>query len=110
MITAAPAGILEHSKANAKLKQGLERLGLHCGEIPRNSSRGHDCGHCSFGCAHGDKQDATATFLADAVQAGARIITGIDPLLPAAVFVRVLMASVLQVVRLGSSRVLGVRH
>ena len=81
IITAAPAGILEHSKANAKLKEGLERLGLHSSEIPRNSSRGHACGHCSFGCAHGDKQDATATFLADAVQAGAGIITGTDPLL-----------------------------
>ena len=81
MITAASPGILEHSRANTKLKEGLERLGLHCGEIPRNSSRGHACGHCSFGCARGDKQDATATFLADAVQAGARIMTGTDSLL-----------------------------
>ena len=81
IMTAALTGILDPSKANVKLKEGLEKLGLHCGEIPRNSSRGHACGHCSFGCAHGDKQDATATYLADAVQAGARIITGTDPLL-----------------------------
>ena len=70
------AGIVEHSKANAKLKEGLQKLGVHYGEIPRNTSTGHSCGHCSFGCAHGEKQDGTATFLADAVEAGARIITG----------------------------------
>ncbi len=70
------AGITEHSKANAKLKEGLEKLGVHYGEIPRNTGTGHSCGHCSFGCSHGEKQDGTATFLADAVQAGAKIITG----------------------------------
>ena len=72
------AGITEHSRANAKLKEGLQKLGVHYGEIPRNTSTGHSCGHCSFGCAHGEKQDGTATFLADAVQAGAKIITGVD--------------------------------
>lgn len=70
------AGILEHSRANAKLKEGLQKLGVHYGEIPRNTGTGHACGHCSFGCAHGEKQDGTATFLADAVQLGAKIITG----------------------------------
>ena len=70
------AGIVEHSRANAKLKEGLQKLGVHYGEIPRNTSTGHSCGHCSFGCAHGEKQDGTVTFLADAVQAGAKIITG----------------------------------
>ena len=70
------AGIVEHSRANAKLKEGLQKLGVHYGEIPRNTGTGHSCGHCSFGCAHGEKQDGTATFLADAVEAGAKIITG----------------------------------
>lgn len=70
------AGIKVHSRANAKLEAGLVRLGAHCGEIPRNSDTGHACGHCAFGCAYGAKQDGTATFLADAVQAGARVLTG----------------------------------
>ena len=76
MRSATCAGIVEHSRANAKLKEGLQKLGVHYGEIPRNTSTGHSCGHCSFGCAHGEKQDGTATFLADAVEAGAKIITG----------------------------------
>ena len=75
------AGIVEHSRANVKLKEGLHKLGVHYGEIPRNTGTGHSCGHCSFGCAHGEKQDGTATFLADAVEAGAKIITGSDLLL-----------------------------
>ena len=72
---------MEHSRANVKLKEGLHKLGVHYGEIPRNTGTGHSCGHCSFGCAHGEKQDGTATFLADAVEAGAKIITGGDLLL-----------------------------
>ncbi|CAL8471165.1 g10707 [Coccomyxa elongata] len=70
-------GIKQHSKPNEKLKKGLEALGVHCGEIPRNCSRGHTCGHCCFGCPSGDKQDATGTYLADAAAAGATIFTGI---------------------------------
>lgn len=70
------SGIKEHSKANSHLKAGLERLGVHCGEIPRNTGRGHACGHCSFGCASGEKRDTTATFLVDAVRSGAKILTG----------------------------------
>lgn len=55
---------------------------MHCGEIPRNSDAGHSCGCCGFGCASGAKQDGTATFLADAVAAGAKILTGaLGPLL-----------------------------
>ena len=33
-------------------------------------------GHCCFGCAGGFKQDSVNTWLADACQAGARILTG----------------------------------
>ena len=51
-------------------------MGVHCGEIPRNCSREHACGHCCFGCPSGDKQDATGTFLADAAKSGATIFTG----------------------------------
>ena len=72
------AGIKEHSGQNTQLKAGLQALGVHCGEIPRNCSPEHTCGHCCFGCPSGDKQDMTATFLPDAVAAGARILTGAD--------------------------------
>ena len=74
----SPAGILEHSKPNQKLKAGLEKLGVHCGEIPRNCSPAHTCGHCCFGCPTGDKQDMTGTYLSDAAGHGARIFTGVD--------------------------------
>lgn len=67
-----------HSNANARLKSGLELLGVHCGEIPRNSGRGHACGHCSFGCPRAEKRDTAATFLTDAARSGARILTGVQ--------------------------------
>ena len=70
------AGIKEHSKPNQKLKAGLEALGVHCDEIPRNTSTEHACGHCCFGCPSGDKKDMTGTYLADALKAGAHILTG----------------------------------
>ena len=70
------AGIEEHSKPNQKLKQGLEKLGVHCGEIPRNCSTAHTCGHCCFGCPSGDKQDMTGTYLSDAAAKGTCIFTG----------------------------------
>lgn len=70
------AGIKQHSRPNEKLKAGLEAMGVHCAEIPRNCSREHGCGHCCFGCPSGDKQDATGTYLADATKAGAKIFTG----------------------------------
>ena len=71
-----PAGIQEHSKPNQKVKAGLEKLGVHCGRIPRNCSTAHACGHCCFGCPSGDKQDSTGTYLADAAGHGACIFTG----------------------------------
>ncbi|CAL8471472.1 g11014 [Coccomyxa elongata] len=70
-------GIKQHSRPNEKLKAGLEAMGVHCAEIPRNCSREHGCGHCCFGCPSGDKQDATGTYLADAARSGAKIFTGI---------------------------------
>ena len=49
---------------------------MHCGEIPRNCSPAHTCGHCCFGCPSGDKGDMTGTYLSDAAAHGARIFTG----------------------------------
>lgn len=71
------AGVKRHNRNNAMLKDGLEALGAHWAEIPRNcAASGHDCGYCGFGCASGGKQDASGTWLLDAVSAGARILTG----------------------------------
>ena len=70
------AGIEEHSAPNRKLQEGLQKLGAHCGEIPRNCGTAHACGHCCFGCPSGDKQDATGTYLSDAARHGATILTG----------------------------------
>jgi hypothetical protein len=75
-MSVSTAGIEQHSRANERLREGLMRLGVHCGEIPRNCGRGHGCGWCAFGCARGEKQDGTATFLPDAAAAGAKILTG----------------------------------
>lgn len=73
----ARAGVKRHSRNNLALKDGLEALGAHCGEIPRNcSASGHECSYCCFGCPSGGKQDASSTWLLDAVNAGARILTG----------------------------------
>ena len=77
------AGIKEHSRPNQKLQEGLQKLQVHCGEIPRNCSTAHTCGHCCYGCPSGDKQDMTGTYLSDAAGHGARIFTGmqLDPYL-----------------------------
>ena len=69
------AGISEHSKAAARLREGLQKLGVRYGEVPLNTSTGHSCGPCSFGCAHCEEQDSTAIYLADMMQAGATSIT-----------------------------------
>ncbi|EFN52938.1 hypothetical protein CHLNCDRAFT_137296 [Chlorella variabilis] len=58
------------------LRGGLEALGVHSGEVPRNCLSPDCGGHCCLGCARGHKQDSVNTWLADACQAGARIITG----------------------------------
>ncbi|KAK9841741.1 hypothetical protein WJX81_000141 [Elliptochloris bilobata] len=70
-------GVKRHNRNNAVLREGLTALGAHCEEIPRNCAvADHECGYCGFGCASGGKQDASGTWLLDAVNAGARILTG----------------------------------
>lgn len=70
-------GVITHSNHNACLGAGLDALGHHRGEIPRNCGNATDCGGCCVGCGTGEKQDMTHTFLADAAAAGAWIITGV---------------------------------
>ena len=69
-------GVAAHSNHNACLGAGLEALGDHRGEIPRNCDNATDCGMCCLGCPSGERGDMTHTFLADAAGAGAVIIAG----------------------------------
>jgi long-chain-alcohol oxidase len=69
---------LEHNGVSARervLQRGLQSLGWHCAEMPRNvvgCEQGKICGYCGFGCTIGAKQSAAKTWLADAQGAGAR--------------------------------------
>jgi choline dehydrogenase-like flavoprotein len=72
----------EHGRASprdAVLERGAQALGWHVAAQARNV-RGCDqdgvCGYCAFGCPLGAKQDVARTWLADAVGAGARVLTG----------------------------------
>jgi len=60
------------------LERGLEALGWHVDRLPRNVTGcvgGAECGFCGYGCRPGAKNSTDRTFLADAVEAGARVVT-----------------------------------
>ena len=66
------------SKRDELMRRGLERLGWHVDEMPRNvlgCEQGVRCGSCGLGCPFGAKQSALVTWLVDAAEAGARIVT-----------------------------------
>jgi len=59
------------------LELGCRNLGWHVDVIPRNvcdCREGLECGYCGYGCRYGAKNSTARTYLADAVQAGARIV------------------------------------
>ncbi len=65
------------SKRDEVMARGLERLGWHVAEMPRNvrgCEQGIVCGRCGFGCPLGAKQSTLVTWLVDAQAAGARIV------------------------------------
>jgi choline dehydrogenase-like flavoprotein len=72
---------LEHNRISAReqiLERGLRALGWHEAAMPRNvvgCEQGKICGYCGYGCSLGAKQSSTKTWLADAQEAGARMLT-----------------------------------
>ncbi|MBI3244846.1 MAG: GMC family oxidoreductase N-terminal domain-containing protein [Chloroflexi bacterium] len=63
---------------NQALFDGCQKLGYHVGPIPRNVNGCGSppaCGWCGFGCPTGAKQSVLKTWLQDAADAGAEIVT-----------------------------------
>jgi choline dehydrogenase-like flavoprotein len=69
----------EPSTRERKLQEGCVKLGWHVDAMPRGvrqCAQGKECGYCGLGCRVGAKQSVVKTWLADAHQAGTKLIVG----------------------------------
>ncbi len=65
-----------HNRQNQLLYEGCRALGYHAANLPRNAVGCEQrCGTCGFGCRYGCKQSTLKTYLQDAYDSGARLIT-----------------------------------
>ena len=66
------------SSRDQLMEKGLRELGWHVHDMPRNvdGCTQVDCGYCTMGCRIGAKRSTLVTYLQDAFEAGARIVTG----------------------------------
>ncbi len=65
----------DQNRQNALLREGSEALGYQWRTLSRNVNNCDDCGYCGFGCRFGAKQSTLLTYLQDAHENGADIIT-----------------------------------
>ncbi|MFV1859047.1 MAG: FAD-dependent oxidoreductase [Anaerolineales bacterium] len=65
----------DQNRQNSLLREGSEALGYAWRTLPRNVKNCDDCGYCGFGCRFGAKQSTLLTYLQDANENGADIIT-----------------------------------
>ena len=66
----------QHNQQNQHLFDGAAALGYHAGKVQRNAIGCEQrCGACNFGCRYGCNQSSMKTYLQDAYDHGARIIT-----------------------------------
>ncbi|KAL3702517.1 hypothetical protein R1sor_020539 [Riccia sorocarpa] len=65
----------QESFQNSVLRKGCEELGVDIGNIPRNVTGQHSCGFCNLGCVTGEKRGTCETWLLDAVNSGALILS-----------------------------------